>query len=300
MGARGGIRLVRGTARQVRSDNVPLLAGGVAFYAMLALVPALGAAVSLYGLVATRAQVDTQMASLTATLPAEARQLITAQLRTITASSPGGLQLSFATGLAVALWSASSGMRWLLAALTAASGETEKRGFLKLRSLALLLTLGAIMALGVSLGVLVALPVGLDWLGLGGAARVVVGILRFPALAALILGALAVLYRYGPDQPRRDPPAGDGRRHRRLPRRGWHWLTPGSVVAAGVWLAGSIGLSLYVANASKFSTAGTYGALGAVIVLLLWLWMSSFAVILGAVVDSRLGDLGPPVKVPRQ
>jgi membrane protein len=294
MGTRGWIRLVRGSLRQIRTDNVPLLAGGVAFYAMLALVPALGAAVSLYGLVATRAQVDTQIASLTATLPAEARQLVTSQLRSITATSPGGLQVSFATGLAVALWSSASGMRWLLAALTAASGETEERGFLKLRSLALVMTLGAIVALGLSLGALLALPPVLDWLGLGGAARLVVGVLRFPALAALILGALAVLYRYGPDRPSADPPAGDGvrgRRDRGRPR--WRWLTPGSVVAAVVWLVGSIGLSLYAANASKFDAAGTYGALGAVIVLLLWLWMSSFAVILGAVVNSQVSGPRP-------
>jgi membrane protein len=276
--ARGWIRLVRATALQARIDNVPLLAGGVAFYTMLALVPALGAAVSLYGLVVTPAQVDTQIASLATALPAEARRLITEQLRTITSTSTGGLQASFATGVAVALWSASSGMRWLLAALTVATGGTERRGFLKLRSLAMLMTLGAIVSLGLSLGALLALPAGLDWLGLGGATRQVVGVLRFPALAAMVLTGLAVLYRYGPDQPR----GGDvgGRR--------WRWLTPGSAVAAVVWLLGSIGLSLYVSNASKFNTAGTYGALGAVVVLLLWLWMSSFAVIIGAVVDAQV------------
>jgi membrane protein len=91
----------------------------------------------------------------------------------------------------------------------------------------------------------------------------------------MILAALAVLYRYGPDRP----DTGRG------PLR---WLSWGAAVAAVVWLLGSTGLSLYVANASKFNAAGTYGALGAVVVLLLWLWMSSFAVILGAVVNSQL------------
>ncbi len=272
---RGWVALVRRTITQIRDDNVPLLAGGVAFYAMLALVPALGAAVSLYGLVATKAQVDGQIASLTTTLPAEARALVVGQLKSITTSSAGGLQLGFAAGLAVALWSASSGMRWLLVALTTAVGENESRGFFRLRGLAMVMTLGALTAIGVSLGALLALPNLLDWLGLGGAARVTITVVRLPALAALILGALAVLYRYGPDHPRG-------------PRGPMRWLTWGSASAAVVWLLGSIGLSTYVANASKFNAAGTYGALGAVVVLLLWLWMSSFAVILGAVVDAQV------------
>ena len=265
-------RIIRNTIKQVRAENIPLLAGGVAFYAMLALVPALAAAVSVYGMVVSRAQVDRQIASLTATLPPEARQLITSQLKTITASSSGGLRLSLAAGLAVALWSASSGMRWLLSAITAAYGEIETRKFLKLRSLALVMTLGAILALGVSLGALLALPLVADRVGLGGVARLSISIIRFPVLAALLIAGLAVLYRYGPDGPK------DNRR----------WLTWGSAVAAGVWLLGSIGLSVYATNSSKFKAAGTYGALGAVVVLLLWLWMTSFAVILGAVVNAQV------------
>ena len=166
-------------------------------------------------------------------------------------------------------------MRWLLAAITQATGEVETRRFLKLRFLALVMTLGAIVALGLSLGALLALPAVLDHLGLAGAARLVVNVVRFPALAWLILTALAILYHYGPDHP-----SGD--------RGGMQWLSWGSGVAAVVWLAGSTGLSLYVANASKFQAAGTYGALGGVVVLLLWLWMSSFAVILGAVVNRQI------------
>jgi membrane protein len=245
---------------------------------MLALVPALAAAVSLYGLVVDHAEVDRQISSLTATLPPEARTLVTTQLKSITTGSAGGLRLGVTAGLAVALWSASSGMRWLLTALTAASGEVETRKFFKLRSLALVLTLGAIVALGVSLGALVALPSLVDQVGVAGAARVIVAILRFPALAALMMSGLAVLYRFGPD----------GRKGR------WRWLSWGSGVAATVWVLGSVGLSIYVANASKFKAAGTYGVLGAVVVMLLWLWMTSFAVILGAVVNVQVARTSSP------
>ncbi len=265
-------QVVRGTLSEARAGNVPLLAGGVAFYAMLALVPALGAAVSLYGLVVSRTQVDRQIASLATALPPEARQLVTAELQSIVSTSASGLRLSLAAGLAAALWSASSGMRWLLAALTAVYGEVETRRFLRLRGVALLLTLGAILALGVSLGALVALPAAFDRLGLAGWARLSVSVLRFPLLGVLLVSGLAVLYRFGPDRP----------------RGAWHWLSWGSCVAVVVWLTGSVGLSIYATRASKFQAAGTYGALGAVVVLLLWLWVTSFAVILGAVVDAQL------------
>ncbi len=241
---------------------------------MLALVPAMAAAVSLYGLVVSRAEVDRQISSLTTTLPPEARQLVVAQLKSITASSAGGLRLSLAVSLAVALWSASSGMRWLLAALTVVSGRAETRRFLKLRSVALLMTLGSILALGASLGALLALPALLNGLGLAGVARLGVSVLRFVVLAALMLVGLAVLYRYGPDRATHRP----------------RWISWGSGVATAVWMVGSIGLSGYASQASKFKAAGTYGALGAVVVLLLWLWMTSFAVILGAVVDAQLAS----------
>lgn len=268
---------MRATIAQVKRDNVPLLAGGVAFYAMLALVPALAAAVSLYGLVVSRAQVDRQIGSLTTTLPPEARQLVVAQLKSIAASSASGLQLSLAGALAVALWSASSGMRWLLAALTAAVGEVETRRFVKLRALAVLMTFGAIVAIGVSFAALLALPAFFSRLGLAGVARLGASIVRFPALAVLMLSALAVLYRYGPD--------------RRQGRGGWRVLTWGAAAATAMWSVGSIGLSVYATQATKFNAAGTYGALGAVVVLLLWLWITSFAVILGLVVDTQVARL---------
>lgn len=264
-------RLLKDTITQVRVDNVLLLAGGVAFFAMLALVPALVAAVSLYGLVVTRAQVDRQIASLTTALPPAAQQLVISQLRTITASSPRGLKLSFAAAVVVACWGASSAMRWLLTALTAASGEVETRSFLRIRALALVLTLGALVAVGVSFGLLLGVPPVLDRLGLAGIARAAVSAVRYAALAALLATALELLYRYGPNRP---------------PAR-VRWLSWGSCVAAAVWLVGSVGLSIYATNASKFKAAGTYGALGGIIVLLLWLWVTSFAVILGAVVNAQ-------------
>lgn len=274
------LAFARGVVTQIRVDNVVLLAGGVAFYGMLALVPALVAAVSLYGLVVTPSEVDSQIASLTTALPPSARQLVTSQLRLISTSSPHGLQLSFVVALAVALWSASSGMRWLLTALTAAEGEVETRGFFKLHALGLLMTFCAMVAVGISFLALLALPALMDRLGMAGVARVVVGVVRYLALAAVLATALEVLYRYGPVRP--------------LTRV--RLLSWGSCVAAAVWLGGSVGLSVYASYTPKLNAAGTYGALGAVVALLLWLWVTSFAVILGAVVNAQLATPGqkPP------
>jgi membrane protein len=266
------LAFARRVVTQIRVDNVVLLTGGVAFYGMLALVPALVAAVSLYGLVVTPSEVDSQIASLATALPASARQLVTSQLRLISTSSSHGLQLSFVAALAVALWSASSGMRWLLTALTAAEGEVETRGFFKLHALGLLMTFGALVAIGISFLALLAVPALMDRLGLAGVARVVVGVVRYAALAALLATALEVLYRYGPVRP--------------LARV--RWLSWGSCVAAVVWLGGSVGLSVYATYTPKLKAAGTYGALGAVVALMLWLWVMSFAVILGAVVNAQL------------
>lgn len=238
---------------------------------MVALVPAMVAVVSVYGLVVTPVQAARQVGSLTSTLPPEARVLVSNQLQTVARASTGGLSLGLVAGLAGALWGASSGMRWLLTALSLVYDETETRTFLKLRIRAMLLTLGAVAAFVVSLGLLVALPALFDAIGMSRSGRIVLEVLRFPGLGLLFISGLAVLYRVGPD--------------RRQPR--WRWVSPGAMAATVLWLIGSIGLSAYAAHATKFGTAGAYGALGAVIVLLLWLYLTAFVVLLGAELNAE-------------
>jgi len=157
-----------------------------------------------------------------------------------------------------------------MTALSRAYDEREERKFVKLRGTALLFTAGAVFALIFAMLALVALPSVFHWLHLGAVGRVVASILRWPLLAAMLMSGLAVLYRFGPD---RDEPK-------------WSWVTPGAIVATVMWLVGSIGFAAYTATFGKFNQ--TYGALGAVIVLLLWLYLSALAVLVGAEVNAEM------------
>lgn len=255
---------------QIKEDLVPLMAAGVAFYLLLALFPALVALVSIYGLVADPNEVSEQVANATSALPESARELITEQLETVTENAGGGLGLAAIGGVLAALWSASSGMKHLIGAVNAAYDERETRKFLKLRGLSLAMTVGAVVFTGVALGVVAVLPAMVDRLPLGVVGQVLVQVGSFVLLAGAFVAALAVLYRYAPD---RDAPK-------------WRWVSRGAVMATAIWIVASIGFSFYVANFGNFGE--TYGSIGAVIVLMLWLMITAFTIILGAEIDSEL------------
>jgi len=253
---------------EVRDDKVPLLSAGVAFYAMLSLFPSIIALVSVYGLVADPDDVRAQVNNLASIIPAGSRALVTDQLTALTSTAGSSLSLGLVFGILTALWSASSGMKALITGINVAYDEPESRKFLKLRGLALLLTLGAILTMAVALGVIVVLPILVDHL-LGPVGGTVVSILRWPFLALLLIVGLAVLYRLAPD---RDDPK-------------WRWVTPGSVVATVLWVVGSMGFSFYASHFGNYSK--TYGSLGAVVVLMLWLYLSAFAVLVGAELNAE-------------
>jgi membrane protein len=253
---------------QVRDDNVSLLSAGVAFYSMLSLFPALIALISIYGLVAEPETARAQVQKLAAVMPKQAKQTLTGQLEALTGSAGKGLSLGALLGILAALLAASAGMRAMIAGLDVAFDRVETRRFLRLRGLALLLTLGAIVTMAVAIGIIVVLPVVTDLIGPVG--RVVLAVVRWPLLAGLMLVGLAVLYRYAPDR--------GGARFR--------WLSWGSLLATGLWLAGSALFSLYVNSFANYNR--TYGVLGAVIVLLIWLFLTSFVVLLGAELNREL------------
>jgi membrane protein len=255
--------------KQIKPDSVPLLSGGVAYYALLALFPALIALVSIYGLVAAPSEVATQMQSITRAMPEQARELIITQLTALAQKSNAGLGISAVISILVALWSASSGMRWLMTALTNAYDEEETRNFVRLRGTALILTLLAIIGGAVIIGLLVALPSLFRVLGIASTGKTVLSLLRWPILILIVLSGTSVLYRFGPD--RGNPQ--------------WRWATPGSIVATIVWVIASVGFSVYTSLFGRFDR--TYGALGAVIVLMLWLFLCAFAVLFGAEVNAE-------------
>jgi membrane protein len=251
----------------LKQDQVPLLAAGVAFYALLSLFPAIIAGVSIYGLVADPDTVRDQIAKLTGMLSPETATLIGEQIKQITAGAGGALGLATVLGILTALWSASSGMKALITGVNMAYDETETRKFLKLRGLALLLTLGAMVLLGIALVLIVAFPaVTNDW---PTALRWTASILRWLLLAALLIAGLAVLYRYAPD---RDEPK-------------WSWVSWGSGIATLLWVVASLGFSFYVARFGNYNK--TYGALAGIIILLLWLWLTALVVLVGAELNTE-------------
>ena len=267
--AQGWKQVLLRTKQQIKEDNIPLLAAGVAFYAFIALFPALIAAVTVYGLVADPGTVEQQIGSFSDALPREAASLLTDQLTDIAGGSSSALGWGLLLSLGGALFAASGGMQNLIKAVNIAYDEEETRGFLKLRGLALALTLGAIVFIVVAIGLVAVVPVVLDAAGLGAAGRIAAQVARWAGLVVFVLVALGVIYRYAPD---RDDPK-------------FRWVGLGSAVATILWVIGSAAFSLYVSNFGSYGK--TYGALAGVVVLLLWMYLTSYIVLLGAEINAE-------------
>lgn len=255
--------------REASADQVPLLSAGVAFFSFLALFPALIAITLIYGLVADRATISAQMASLTGALPPEARALLETQLQELASAPAQGLGWGLALSIAIALWSASGGVGNMVTAINIAYDEERKRGFVKEKLIALSLTIGAVVFMLLIIALVAGLPIAFELLGLGGGWRWLAEAVRWIVLAALVMAALAVLYRVAPD---RDSPK-------------FRWVSVGAVVATLLWILASVGFSLYVTLFGNY--AKTYGALAGVVIMLLWLWITSYAVLLGAEINAE-------------
>jgi membrane protein len=246
-----------------------MLAAGVAFFAFLAIPPALIAALTLYGLVADPQTVARQMQGLAGSLPREAQPLIADQLNAVVSGSNGALSLGLAVSVLLALWTASSGTSNLMAAVNIAYDEQETRGFLKLRAIALALTLGAIVFMLLTLFLLAAVPPLLQALQLGIVGTILAQVLRWALLVALVIAALAIVYRLASN---RDAPK-------------FVWTSPGAIIATVLWVLGSGLFSLYVNNFGSYNK--TYGTLAGIIVFLLWLYLTSYIILLGAEINAE-------------
>lgn len=266
--ARGWLAVLKRTVQQLKSDNVPVVAGGVAFFCFLALIPALAAVVSIYGLVADPADVTRQLDSVLGALPEDAAALLREQLEGITSTSTGGLGLAVVVSVLGSLWSASKGMQALIAALNIAYDEDETRTGLKLRGLTLLLTFG--LAGGAVAVTFAMVLVGAVAGRLGTAGELALTIVRWPVLFAVLVAGLAALYRYAPNRDDAE----------------WRWVTPGAALAAALVVLGSLAFAVYVDNFGSYSE--TYGSLGAIVALLVWLDLAAYVVVLGAELDAEL------------
>jgi len=264
-------------AKHAQQHQLSLIGSGVAFFALLSIPPAMVAVVSVYGLVASPADVSRRIDEVSSAMPTEAHQLVTDQLQQIVHTSSTSLGLALVVGIVIALWSASSAIKQLLVALSAVYDVPESRSYVRVRALAAALTLGGIVFVVATLLALTVVPSwAADAVGPGG--RTAAAVLRWPVLALLMLGALGLLYHLGPD------------RHRAR----WRWWSWGAVVAVGSWLVASALFSLYVSHFGSYNK--TYGALAAVVVLMLWLYLTVLCVLLGGEIDAEFDRrrLPPP------
>ena len=240
------------------------------FYGLLALFPAITALVSSYALFAKPSTINEHLSMLSDVLPAGAFDIVKEQVARVLEKGNLKLGTAFATSLLFAIWSANGGMKAIIDALNVVYDEKEKRGFFKLNAVSLAFTFGGLLAALIAIGAVVALPIVLSMVGLGSMTDILFRVGRWPLLIALMLFGLAVLYRFGPS--------------RRSPQ--WRWLSVGSLFATLTWLAGSALLSYYLANYANYDA--TYGSLGAAIGLMMWMWMSTIVVLLGAELNSEI------------
>lgn len=256
--------------QKLGNDRVLLVAAGVTFYVLLAIFPAIAAVVAIYGLFADPATISAHLDSASGLLPAGALDIIREQMARIASGASSTLGLAFIGGLLVSLWSANAGIKSLFDALNIVYGEEEQRGFFRLNLISFTFTVLAIVFMLMAIAVIVALPIALDFIGLGNATEIILRVGRWPVLLAGVVFALAVLYRYGPSRSVAQ----------------WRWLTWGSGFAALGWIIVSILFSWYAANYGSYNK--TYGSLGAVIGFMIWLWLSIIVVLLGAELNAEM------------
>jgi membrane protein len=258
------------TYRKIGEDRLSNVAGGVVFYMLLAIFPALVVLVSLYGLFADATAIANHLTALAQIVPDETLDLIQTQIVQLIETTQAALSVGFILGLVAAFWSANHGTKAIMDALNVVYDERETRSFLKLNLVAFAFTIGALLFFMAALGAVVVAPIVLAWVGLGENAGALIAALRWPALLLIMLFWLALLYRYGPN--------------RAQPQ--WRWITPGSIAAAVSWLAVSGAFSWYLSNFADYQA--TYGSLGAAVGMMMWLWISVMVILVGAALNAEI------------
>ena len=246
------------------------VAAGTTFYALLAVFPALGALISLYGLIADPAAIQSQISALSTVIPGGLAEIAGEQARRIASTNSSALSFGFVSGLVLSIWSANAGVKALFDALNIVYEVREVRSFIRLNATSLAFTAGMIVFIIIALLGTVGIPAIASVVHLGGPAAWLVELARWPALLVVVAVLLAVLYRFGPC----------------LIDAKWRWISPGSAAASIVWLAASAGFAWYAAHFGSYNQ--TYGTLGAAIALMTWMWISLNIVLAGGEINMEI------------
>jgi membrane protein len=268
--AGGWWSIVRRVKDDITADNLSMIAAGAAFFGLLAMFPALAGGVAFYGLFTDPEAVTAHTAQLAGLAPEGARSILDQQLRRVTATADRSLGIGAVIALLVALWSSAKGVKSLMSALDIVYHEEEDRGFFKLNGTALLLMLAMLIVVPLCLAVVAVLPAIVDRLPLPELVVTAARWLRWPIIGALAVAAIAALYRFGPAHSRTPP--------------SWGWR--GAMVATVLWLVASAMFSWYVSSFGSYDE--TYGSVAALAVLMMWFWLSAFAVLIGGKLNVEL------------
>ncbi|MFN3890566.1 MAG: YihY/virulence factor BrkB family protein [Beijerinckiaceae bacterium] len=252
----------------VIEDRIFALAAGVAFYAVLAIFPAMAVSLSIYGLFADASSVASHLELLSGVLPPGATELLGEQMTPLTGARPV-LGWTLAGSLVISIWSANAGVAAFFDALNVMFREREKRPLWLFYLTSLLFTLLAMVFLALALGAVVVFPVALKFFGWASSEKEIVSLARWPFLYALVVLVLMVFYRYGPSRARAQ----------------WRWVSWGGLIAALLWIFVSMAFSRYVSSFDGYNRM--YGSLGAIVAFMVWLWLSSFVALLGAKIDAE-------------
>lgn len=262
--------ITKDVGRESNHDNVAIIAAGVAFFTMLAIFPLITACISIYGYIADPARVQTQLENISRLFPAQAWDILNTQILAVASTPNAQLGLGIAFGLLIALWSAGAGIRAIMRAMNVAYDEIESRSVAAFYALAGMFTLSVTIFLWIALAVIVGVPAFLSFVKLDGLAAFVTQILPWAILLGLFGFAVSVLYQYGPS-----------RRPAKL-----RWVIPGCLFATVSWIVISIGFSWFVSAFGAYNK--TYGSLSAAIILLIWFWLTSFVIIIGAEINAAM------------
>ena len=252
--------------QQIVDRNLAILAAGTAFWAILSIFPAIIAMVTIYGIVASPAQVTKEVTKLGGSLSPSTREVVTNWLAGLTGTSHQQLGLGLVVGLVAVLWAVSAGVRTLIKAITAAYEQEETRGYLKLRGLALLASVGVIVVAAIALAAIGIAP-AIRHLVHNTLWRLAFNVGEWVVLAVILTAAIAALYWLAPPKTSVN----------------WRWASAGAVFSTVFVVLASIGFSLYVRFFAHYNK--TYGTLGGIVILMLWLYYCVFIVLLGAVID---------------
>lgn len=259
--------------------HLGLIAAGVAFFGMFGIFPAIAAVIAIFGLMADPAVIAEQLTLMEGIIPPDAYRLLSAQINGLVNAGTGTLGWATVVSILLALWSSRAGVSALIGGLNAIAGQRMRNGLWQM-VVALLLTLALVALAIVAMTAVIILPIMLAFIPVATSTAWLLEGARWILALGVLMAGLSLLYRFGPA---------------RVDTRG-RWMTVGAFVVVILWVAASAGLSYYLTNFASYNEV--YGSIGAVIGLLLWLYVSAYLILLGAALNVAVHGQGTPKSPP--